>query len=349
MEYRHHVDPYINELARSFAVIQAEHVDMIIEIVVSLGVQKVINAVDNFTDKTITDASWKEIVATSLKEFRNIPNVLAHRLKANIEGTAADRNYTAATLLESLHNWAPLTDEPLDPSLDHAPSTQNATYRDSITGPVTPTHALPILSQPSETVLGATIPESNTNDQPGDELQHTTKEWARDEFKNSGFLIFVPSPDEWLDILPTDNAVVSNYDRTENWKLRETMEVEVDIDQLLTITEEKFVKPYVETIIEKTTATSHGWLQKTADVCEKRFKQLMLNQREELRRLAAGEERTRRDQVILVVPHLMAIANLTAANAAIERLKLGVKQWDRLLTQEEDSDILVASLNALSV
>lgn len=302
---------------------------MILEIV-SQGVQKVIAGVDHFTDITITDTCWKEIVAASLKEFRDIPNVLVYRLKSKIKGTAADKNYTAATLLESLHNWAPLPDGPFDLSFGHAPSTQNATYRDSITGPDAPTPAL----------------ESSTDDQPPDELQHTTKEWARDELNNSGFLIFAPSPDEWLDTLPTDNAVVRHYLRGDDERL---LEVNVDIDQLLIMIEEKFVSPYIKTITEKTIATSHGWLQKTADVCEKRFKQLMLDRREELSRLGKEQERTRGDQVIRVVPHLMAIANLTAANAAIERLKLGVEEWDRLLKQEEDSDILVASLNTLRV
>lgn len=338
MEYRRHVDPHINELAQSFAAIQAQHVDMILEIV-SQGVQKVIAAVDRFTDITITDPSWKDFVATSLKEFRVIPNVLVYRLKSKIKGTAADRNYTTATLLESLHNWAPLPDGPFD--FGHAPSTQNATYRDSITGPDTPTPA------PSETDLGPT--ESSTDDQPPDELQHTTKEWARDEIKNSGFLIFAPSPDEWLDTLPTDNAVVRHYLRGDDEKLQGTLEVNVNIDQLLTMIEEEFVNRYIKKITEKTVATSRGWLQKTADVCEERFKQLVLDRREELRQLSKDQERKRGDQVIRVVPHVMAMANLTAAKAAVEGLRLGVEEWDRLLKQEEDSDILVTSLNSLRV
>ena len=339
MEYRRHVDPYINELAQSFAAIQAKHVDVILEIVTQ-GVQKVIAAVDRFTGITIADPSWKESVATSLKEFRDIPNVLVYRLKSKIKGTAADKNYTAATLLESLHNWVPLTDEPFDLLFGHAPSTQNATYQDSITDPDTPTPT------PSETDLGATTPESSTDDQFPDELQHTTKEWARDEINNSGFLIFAPSPDEWLDSLPTDNAVVRDQVRRADERLQGTLEVNVDIDQLLIMIEENFVNPYIRTIMEKTIATSHGWLQKTADACEKRFKQLVLHRREELRRLSKEQERTRDDQVIQIVPHLMAMANLTAAKAAIEKLRDGVEQWDRLLTQEEDSDILVASLNS---
>jgi len=343
MEYRCHVDRYINELARSFAVIQAQHVDTILKIV-SEGVQKVIDAVDNFTDTTITDATWKEIVATSLKDFRIIPNVLVYRLKAKIEGTAADKNYTAATLLESLHTWAPLTDEPFDLSLGHAPSTQHATYRDSITSPVTLTPALPIPSEPSETDLATPTPEPSTNDHPPDEFQRTTKEWANVEFKDSGFLISVPSPDEWLDTLPTDNAVVSQLYRVAG---KETLEVEVDIDRLLTMTEEKFVNRYVKTIMNKTKATSQDWLQKTVEVIERRFKQLMLDRKEELSRLSKVQDNSRGAQVKRVVPHLIAIANLTAANAAIERLKLAVAEWDRLLDQDEDADILVAGINGL--
>lgn len=338
MEYRRHVDPYINKLARSFAAIQAQHVDGILEIV-SQGVQEVINSVDYFTNNTITDASWKDIVNTSLKEFRDIPNVLVSRLKSKIKGTAADRNYTAATLLESLHSWAPLTDEPFDRSLGHAPRMQNTSKQDSITSPITPTPVLPILSQLSEMNLVEPTPEPTNDDTPR-ELQNTTKEWAENEFKESGFLIFVPSPDEWLDSLPTDDAVV--YRRTDD----ETMEVEIDIGKLLRMTEEKFVNRYVEAIVQRTDATSRGWLEKTAEACQQRFEVMMLERREELNRRRREREGSRGSQVTRVVRHLLAIANLTAAEAAIKVLQDAVVKWDRLLDTKEATDILVTSINS---
>ena len=313
---------------------------------VSHGVEEVIIAVDKFINNTITDASWKEIVKTSLGEFSDVPNVLVYRLKAKIKGTAANSNYTAATLLESLHNWVPLTDEPFDRLLGHAPPTQNATSRDSITSPVTPTPALPILSQLSETVLEAPTPEPSSDDHTPDELQYTTKEWARYEFKDSGFLISVPSPDEWLDILPTDRAVLQVRVKTDDEERQETLGVEVDIDRLLTMTEENFVNSYIDTIVDKTTATSRGWLEKTAEVCQQRLSQLMLDRKQEVIQRRRERDENRGAHVIRTVRHLMAMANLTAASAAIERLHGAIAEWDRLLMQEEDADIVIGSINS---
>ncbi len=341
MEYRRHVDPYINKLARSLAAIQAQHVDNILEIA-SQGVQEVIDSVDNFTNNLITDDSWKDIVNTSMKEFRDIPNVLVSRLKSKIKGTAADRNYTAATLLESLHSWAPLTDEPFNCSLGYAPRMQNASNQDSITIPVTTSPVLPILSQLSEMNLVEPTPEP-TNDHTPDEPQYTTKEWATNEFKDSGFLIFVPSPDDWLDVLPTDNAVV--YRITDDDDDDETMEVYIDIDKLLGMTEAKFIKPYIEAIVDRTNATSCGWLAKIAEACEQTFEQLMLNRREELNRRRRERGGSKGSHVIRVVRHLMAVANLTAADAAIKVLQDAVVEWDRMLKPKENADILAASIN----
>ena len=298
------------------------------------------NAIDRFTDATITDASWKEIVATSLKQLRDTQNVLVDRLRAKIEGTAADKNYTATTLLKSLHNWVALTDEPFDQSLGHAPSTQNATYRDFITSPVTPTPALPILSQPLETDLGAPTLEPSTSDHTPDELRKTTKDLAKDEVKDSGFLFSIPSPDDWLNTLPTDSAVVSPQSRVADVDTQKTLEVKVEIDRLLTMTETKFVNRYITDILKMTTETSCGWLKKIAEACQQRFKRLMLDRKEKLNQRRGGREETKGQ----VVRHLMAIANLTAANAAIEKLQDAVKEWDRLLKSEEDADILVASI-----
>lgn len=273
----------------------------------------------------------------SLKEFRDIPNVLVSRLKSKIKGTAADRNYTTATLLESLLNWVPLTDEPFDRPLAHAPQTQNATNQESITRPVTPTTSLPI--QLSEMNLVAATPEPCTNNHTPDEPQHTAKEWAYNEFKDTGFLIYDLSPDQWLDILPTDDALdCSGVDA-------KTMEVKVNIGELLSMIETKFVNPYIKTIVEKTYATSCGWLEKTAEVCQQRFEELMRGRKEELNQRSREQGGTTGTRVTRVVRHLMAIANLTAATAAIRCLQDAVVEWDRQLTRD-GADILVTCISS---
>ena len=346
--YRRCVDPYINKLAKSFAVIQANHIDKILDIA-SQGVREVIDAVDDLINNQVTDASWKQIVKSSLEEFRDIPNVLVYRLKAKIKGTTADSNYTAATLLESLHKWAPLTDEPFDRSFDLAPPAQNATNLDSIITPITSIPPPPVLSQPSETDSVAPTLEPNTSDHTSpDELQYTTKEWASDELEDSGFLIFVPSPDDWLDTLPTDNAVLPQRIAAANLRRQESLEVEVevDIDQLLTMTETYFVEPYLQAIMDRTTATSEGWIKKTAEVCQQRLEQLMIDRESELdRRLKEREGASVRDvQVTRVVGHLMARANLVAANAAIDVLHKAFEEWDRRL--DEEAEILVTAISS---
>ena len=343
-EYRCHVDPYINKLGQSFAAIQAHHVDNILAIV-SQGVQEVIDAVDTFTNNTITDDSWKNIVNSSLKEFRDIPNVLVSRLKYKIKGTTADRNYTAATLLESLLNWTELTDEPFDRPLGQAPRTLNATNQDSITSPVTPTTSPSILSQPSEMNSVAATPEPCTNDPTPDEPQYTAKEWANNEFKDSGFLYSDTSPNQWLDTLSTDDAVEysKEYSKADK-EMQPTMEVKLNINDLLSMTEQKFVNPYIETIVEKT-ATSCGWIEKTAEACQQRFAQLILGRKEELKRRRSEREGTRGARVAQVVRHLMAKANLTAAIAAINILQDAVVEWDRLLKQGGAS-ILVSCISS---
>ena len=55
------------------------------------------------------------------------------------------------------------------------------------------------------------------------------------------------------------------------------------------MTEVKFVNAYVETIVKKTNESSCGWFKKTAEACQQRFKQLMLDWKEELNR--RGTER----------------------------------------------------------
>jgi len=341
----------MNKLARSFAAIQAQYVDEILQIA-SQGVEDVIEEVDKLINGTITDLSWKEIVKSSLQEFRDIPNVLVHRLKTKIKGTTSDRNYTVAILLESLHKWAPLSDEPFDRSFNLAPPTQCATNWDSITSPITPTPAFPILSQPPETKVTPAL-ESSTNDHTPDnhtpdDLQQTAKEWAKIEIKDSGFLVFVPSPDEWLDVLPTDNAVVSRHARGTERKMQETLEVEVNVDELLTMMEARFVESYIEAIMNRTTATSYGWLRKTAEVCQQRLEQLMGDRVNELNRRTEERKGDAGTKVIRVVRHMMAIANLTAAEAAIGELHEAIKVWDDLYEREEgtSTDVLVASINS---
>ena len=292
---------------------------------------------------TITDDSWKKIVKTSLESFQNIPSVLVHRLKAKIRGTAADGNYTAATLLENLLHWVPLIDEPFG----NAPQIQHDISRDTITSSDTPTSAPSDLSQVSDTDLGVPTPEPSTSDHTPDELEHTTKEWAEDEFKNSGFLISVPSPDEWLDTLPTDSAVVLRHHYRPGSKATlETSEVDIDIDELLTMTETNFVKNYIATISEKTNMTSRGWLEKTAKACQERLEYLMIQRKEGLGRRRKEREGDPGTLAIRVVRHWIAVANLTAAEAAIERLSKGIVKWDRQFEEEEGVDSVVASINS---
>ena len=116
--------------------------------------------------------------------------------------------------------------------------------------------------------LGAPPPEPSTDDDTPDNLQYTTKEWANYEFKDSGFLIVVPDLNEWLNNMPTDDALSTPRYRATD---KETSEVEVNIDLLLRMTETNFVNHYIETIMEKTTATSHGWLHKTAEACQEKL------------------------------------------------------------------------------
>jgi hypothetical protein len=72
---------------------------------------------------------------------------------------------------------------------------------------------------------------------------------ANDEFKTSGLLISVPSPDGWLDVLPTDKAVVPRPGaHTKDKDEQETLEVKVDVDKLVAMMEENFVQPYIGTI-----------------------------------------------------------------------------------------------------
>lgn len=302
------------------------------------------DAITDLTDATITDASWKVIVATSLKELKTEKsNVLVHRLKAKIEGTTTDKYYTATDLLKSLDSWAPLTDEHFDHTLGHAPSTRNPTYRDSITSPVIPAPALLNVFQPSETDLEAPTPEASTSDHTPDEPQYTTKELAKDEIKDSGFHWWEPSPDDWLNDLPVDSALVAPRHRGIGYK---TQEVTVIIDQLLNMIEVKFVNHYVETMVKKTPETSCGWLKKIAEACQQRFKQLMLDRKEELDQQIGERNRGGGTHVTRIVRHLMAMANLTAANAAIKKLQDAVVEWDSRSQMAEDADITVDSLNS---
>ena len=264
-------------------------------------------------------------------------------MKARIQGTAADENYTAATLLKNLFKWVPLIDEPFG----NAPRIQNPIYRDSIASSDAPTPALSILShsQASDTDSGVPIPEPSTDDHTEDELEHTTKEWAEYEFKDSGFLISVPSPGEWLDVLPTDSAVVlKHHYRADDKETKGTKEVEVDIDELLTMAERNFVNRYIETIREKTNMTSRGWLQKTANACQERFEQLMLGRKEGLARRREEREGDPATRVERVVRHWMAVANLTAAEAAIKRLSIGIIEWDRQFEEEVGFETVAAGL-----
>lgn len=259
-----------------------------------------------------------------------------------IKGTTADSNYTAATLLESLHKWASLTDEPFDRLFDLVPPTESVTNRNSIMSPITPTPPPPVLSQPSETgSIASTLVEPSTNDPSNlDELRYTTKELASGELEDSGFLISVPSPDEWLDTLPTDNAILTQeIDQTDGRTsdVEVDVEVKVDIDELLTMTEKHFVEPYISAIMDRTFATSEGWIKKTVEACQQRLEQLMVDRESNLdRRLQERTGATAKDvQVARVVSHMMAIGNLVAANTTIDRLSKAIKEWECQLEQEE--------------
>lgn len=189
--------------------------------------------------------------------------------------------------------------------------------------------------------LVASTAEPSTSDDTPDELPRTTKELADDELKDSGFLLSVPDPDEWLYTLLIGKALAKS-----RFEGAQDPEVVVNIGTLLTMIEDNFIRPYVDTIEEKTSATSRGWLMKIAEACRQKFKQLMLDRRMELNERKLEREGDKGAYTIRVVRHLMAMANLTAANAAIKRLRQEIEKWDRLLKAEEDADIVVASVNS---
>ena len=111
------------------------------------------------------------------------------------------------------------------------------------------------------------------------------------------------------------------------------------------MTEKKFVNPYIKTIVEKTYATSCGWLEKTAEACQKAFEKLVFGRKEQLEQRRNERKGTSGTRLTRVVRHMMAIANLTAATAAIKCLQDAVVEWDSLL-KKGGADILVTCISS---